>query len=136
MRAMFKLMRSGCCFVFLFISFPFSLPPTHPPAFQFSLKPTLGAGNLYAKQLRNTFWSAACRLGGRLTTQQSSSALNDLQPPGKIRAEYARRAADVRSTHHRVSVCLKIQFRENKTKPDRLVLKVPYFQVFIFSGTA
>lgn len=136
MRAMFKLMRSGCCFVFLFISFPFSLPPTHPPAFQFSLKPTLGAGNLYAKQLRNTFWSAACRLGGRLTTRQSSSAPNDLKPPGKRRAEYTRRAADdIRSTHRRVSVCLKIQFRANKTKPDRLVLKVPFsthLQVFYF----
>lgn len=39
---MFKLMRSGCCFVFLFIPFPL-LPLTHPLSFPFSLKPTLGA---------------------------------------------------------------------------------------------
>lgn len=78
---MFKLMRSGCCFVFLFISSPLShwhilllsiLPQTHARS-----------GNVYAKQLWNTIWSAARSLGGRLKAELTVEfpADTDVQQP-------------------------------------------------------
>lgn len=73
MRAMFKLMRSGCCFVFLFISSP-SLPLTHPLAFHSPSNPRLEQKPICQTIMKRTSRSAACSLGGSLKTQPTAES--------------------------------------------------------------
>lgn len=118
MRAMFKLMRSGCCFVFLFISSP-SLPLTHPLAFHSPSNPRSEQKPICQTIMKRTSRSAARSLGGSLKTQPTAESPRQLPTCGhnsEKRHDAHGAGDDVRSVHHYVSIHLKVQLSPRKTE--------------------
>lgn len=109
---MFKLMRSGCCFVFLFLSSP-SLPLTHPLAFHSPSSPRLEHKPICQTIMKHTAWEATDCRGPPGSYRR---AVTTVKQPGSWDA--------VRSVHHYVSIHLKVQLslsqsEAQRTKPDQ-----------------